>query len=142
MLRNHRRRSGCTHARLSPSGATNLPDDLLGGCNLEKDYAGPKLETLEGGKFGITPQFVTEMIKLFKDGGALPRRYVWEIILGAHKHFEAEESLVKLDIEEGMTCDVIGLYFHLLPSSRMCILTIYGRRCAWSASGLLFRVSS
>lgn len=35
-------------------------------------------------------------------------RYVWEIVLGAHQAFAQEESLVTLNIEEGMTCDVIG----------------------------------
>ena len=48
------------------------------------------------------------MIAWFKDGHALPRRYVWEIVLGAHRHFEAEESLVEVHLEDGMTCDVIG----------------------------------
>lgn len=48
------------------------------------------------------------MIQWFKDGKSLPRRYVWEIVLGAYALFAAEESLVKLDLEEGMTCDVIG----------------------------------
>lgn len=36
------------------------------------------------------------------------RRYVWEIILGAHAIFAAEESLVQLPVEDGMTVDVIG----------------------------------
>ena len=48
------------------------------------------------------------MIQWFKDGKALPRRYVWEIVLGAHSHFIKEQSLVELPLEEGMTCDVIG----------------------------------
>jgi len=48
------------------------------------------------------------MIQWFKDGKNLPRRYVWEIVLGAYSHFAAEESLVNLDLEEGVTVDVIG----------------------------------
>lgn len=48
------------------------------------------------------------MINWFKDGKTLPKRYVWEIVLGAHEQFAKEESLVNLDIEEGVTCDVIG----------------------------------
>jgi len=71
------------------------------------------LESLEGGKFGITSTFIKEMIQWFKDGKKLPRRYVWEIVLAAHALFAAEESLVKVDIEEGMTCDVIGLWISL-----------------------------
>ncbi len=33
---------------------------------------------------------------------------MWEIVLGAHSYFAQEESLVQVDIEEGMTIDVIG----------------------------------
>lgn len=33
---------------------------------------------------------------------------MWELVLGAHQAFAREESLVTLNIEEGMTCDVIG----------------------------------
>jgi hypothetical protein len=55
------------------------------------------------------------MIEWYKDGKALPKRYVWEIVLGAHAQFAAEASLVDLDVEEGMTCDVIGDVHGLLP---------------------------
>jgi hypothetical protein len=48
------------------------------------------------------------MIQWFKDGNSLPKRYVWEIVLGAHAQFEKESSMVEVDIEEGVTCDVIG----------------------------------
>lgn len=48
------------------------------------------------------------MIEWFKEGKSLPKRYVWEIILGAHEHFSKEESMVSVDIPEGITCDVIG----------------------------------
>lgn len=48
------------------------------------------------------------MIKLFKDGKALPKRYVWEIALGAHSAFEKESSLVELKLESGKSVDVIG----------------------------------
>ncbi|KAJ6587140.1 phosphoprotein phosphatase [Mycena vulgaris] len=78
-----------------------------GGCDVEKTYAGPTLP-LADGKYSITHEFVTSMIQWFKDGKALPKRYVWEIILGAHEHFSKEESLVNVDLEEGVTCDVIG----------------------------------
>lgn len=78
-----------------------------GGCDVDKAYTGPQL-TLNEGKYSITPEFVRSMIEWFKDGKALPRRYVWEIVLGAYNLFAAEESLVKLELEEGMTCDVIG----------------------------------
>ncbi|KAL0956377.1 hypothetical protein HGRIS_002524 [Hohenbuehelia grisea] len=79
-----------------------------GGCDLAKDYAGPKLDQSTDGKFSITKEFITGMIEWFKEGKALPKRYVWEIVLGAYNHFVKEESLVKVDIPEGATCDVIG----------------------------------
>ncbi|KAI0630342.1 Metallo-dependent phosphatase-like protein [Trametes polyzona] len=92
-----------------------------GGCDVDKDYAGPVLPKNVDGKYTITPEFVRNMIQWFKDGKNIPRRYVWEIVLGAHSHFEQEESLVTVDIEDGMTLDVIGDvhgqfydYLHLL----------------------------
>ncbi|KAJ7163600.1 phosphoprotein phosphatase [Mycena crocata] len=78
-----------------------------GGCDVEKTYAGPKLSLVDA-KYDITHEFITGMIQWFKDGKALPKRYVWEIVLGAHEHFSKEESLVKVDLEDGVTCDVIG----------------------------------
>ena len=48
------------------------------------------------------------MIQWFKDGKKLTKRYVWEIVLGAYEAFLKEESLVDLNLEDGMTCDVIG----------------------------------
>jgi len=48
------------------------------------------------------------MMKLFKDGKALPKRYVWEITLGAYSVFEKEPSLVELTLESGRSVDVIG----------------------------------
>ena len=48
------------------------------------------------------------MIQWFKDGKKLPRRYVWEIVLGAFEYFAKEETLVNVDIPDGTTCDVIG----------------------------------
>ncbi|TFK44404.1 protein phosphatase 5 [Crucibulum laeve] len=78
-----------------------------GGCDVEKTYAGPKL-VLENGKYKITHEFVKEMILWFKEGKALPKRYVWEIVLGAYEKFSSEDSLVNVDLEEGTTCDVIG----------------------------------
>ncbi|KAK7005691.1 Metallo-dependent phosphatase-like protein [Favolaschia claudopus] len=78
-----------------------------GSCEVEKAYAGPKLPFADG-KFSITHEFVKAMIEWFKEGKTLPKRYVWEIVLGAHDHFSKEESLVKVDLEEGVTIDVIG----------------------------------
>lgn len=48
------------------------------------------------------------MIEWFKNGKTLPKRYVWEIVFGAHEHFAKDESLVNVELHEGVTCDVIG----------------------------------
>ncbi|KAI0081320.1 protein phosphatase 5 [Panus rudis PR-1116 ss-1] len=79
-----------------------------GGCEVDKSYAGPKLPTDSDGKYTINLEFVHAMLEWFKEGKTLPRRYVWEIVLGAHEHFIKEESLVTLKLEDDMTCDVIG----------------------------------
>ncbi|KAI9509155.1 phosphoprotein phosphatase [Russula earlei] len=79
-----------------------------GVCEVEKTYDGPKLETTDAGKYAITIDFLRSMIQWFKDGKTLPRRYAWEIILGAHDHFAKEESLVDVEIKDGVTMDVIG----------------------------------
>lgn len=74
---------------------------------MEKTYAGPKL-SFEDGKYSITIQFIKDMIQWFKDGKALPKRYVWEIVLGAYEQFMKEESLVNVDIPHNVTIDIIG----------------------------------
>jgi len=66
------------------------------------------LELLEGGKYGITPQFIKDMITWFKEGKNIPRRYAWEIILAAHSLFAEEGTVVDVHLQDGMTCDVIG----------------------------------
>ena len=75
---------------------------------MDKTYAGPELHVGADGKYTVDAAFVRGLIAWFKDGKPLPRRYVWEIVLGAHGHFASEESLVTLEVEEGMTVDVIG----------------------------------
>ncbi|TFL02450.1 Metallo-dependent phosphatase-like protein [Pterulicium gracile] len=77
-------------------------------CEVEKDYAGPQLQKQDDGKLSITLEFVEGMIQWFKDGKKLPKRYVWEIVLGAHDQFVKEQSLVDVPIAEGVTVDVIG----------------------------------
>ncbi|KAF9454022.1 Metallo-dependent phosphatase [Macrolepiota fuliginosa MF-IS2] len=84
-----------------------LTPSFIEGCELDKTYTGPQL-SYEDGKYGITLDFVREMIQWFKDGKALPKRYVWEIALGAHSAFSSEESLVEVPINEDVTVDVIG----------------------------------
>jgi serine/threonine-protein phosphatase 5 len=79
-----------------------------GACEVEKTYEGPKLETTDDGKYKVTVEFIRSMIQWFKDGKTLPRRYAWEIVLGAHEHFMKEESLVDVKVENDVTIDVIG----------------------------------
>jgi serine/threonine-protein phosphatase 5 len=75
---------------------------------VEKTYQGPTLETTDDGKYKITIEFIRSMLQWFKDGKTLPRRYAWEITLGAHDHFVKEESLVDVKVENDATIDVIG----------------------------------
>ena len=82
-------------------------DSSTGGCEVDTAYAGPKLEEVDG-KYKITEEFIQGMIEWFKAGKTLPKRYVWEIVLGAHEHFAKGESLVDVDIPDGVTIDVIG----------------------------------
>ncbi|KAG2015756.1 phosphoprotein phosphatase [Coprinopsis cinerea AmutBmut pab1-1] len=78
-----------------------------GGCDVDKSYSGPVLPQ-EDGKFYMTLDFIKQMIDWFKSGKTLPKRYVWEIVMGAHQYFSQEESLVEVTIPDGVTIDVIG----------------------------------
>ena len=81
----------------------------VGGCEIDKAYTGPQLpKDPTTGKYIITLEFIREMMGLFKDGKTLPKRYVWEIALGAYSVFEKEPSLVELTLENGKSVDVIG----------------------------------
>lgn len=79
----------------------------IGACEVDKSYEGPKLPQQDG-KYHMTQEFIQEMIELFKAGKFLPKRYAWEIVMGAHEHFAQEESLVDVEIPEDVTIDVIG----------------------------------
>ncbi len=84
------------------------PEQSKGACEVEKTYEGPKLERTDDGKYNISIEFIRSMIQWFKDGKTLPRRYAWEIILGAHDHFVKGESLVDVRVENDVTVDIIG----------------------------------
>lgn len=56
------------------------------------------------------------MIEWFKNGKTLPKRYVWEIVLGAHDQFARTDSLIDVELQDGVTCDVIGdVHGELVP---------------------------
>lgn len=48
------------------------------------------------------------MIEAFKTGGKLPKRVVWEIILGVKGIVDKERSMVSRVVDEGVVCDIIG----------------------------------
>ncbi|KAI0764475.1 Metallo-dependent phosphatase-like protein [Irpex lacteus] len=105
-----------------------------GGCDVDKTYDGPKLSRDENGQYQIPRDFIHQMLEFFKTGKTLPRRYVWEIILGAYNAFVKEDSLVTVNLEEGVDCDVIGdvhgQFYDMLhlfkltgdPSEKHCLL--------------------
>jgi len=82
------------------------------GMEVEKDYTGPRLEEYidSKGKKRAKPtkEFVQGMIEHFKNGGLIPRRYVWQIALGCEEELLKHQSLVEVTIAEGESCDVIG----------------------------------
>ncbi|KAL5523591.1 hypothetical protein ACEPAG_7764 [Sanghuangporus baumii] len=108
-------------------------------CQVDKSYIGPHLPTLPSddktkSSYTISLQFIRDMLAWFKEGKSLPKRYVWEIAMGAYECFVKEESMIEVRVEEGTTFDVVGDvhgqfydYLHLLeltgePSETHCLL--------------------
>lgn len=79
-------------------------------CPVDKNYFGPlpQAPADETGSWTPTKEFVEGMVEWFKAGKALPRRLVWEIVLGCSALLRAEPSLVDVTVEKGCTVDVIG----------------------------------
>lgn len=83
-------------------------------CEVDPSYTGPRLaeEEVEGEggrkviKMQPTLDFVKGAIKLFQEGKLLPRRYVFEIVLGCREILMKEKSMTEFTIPEGQTCDV------------------------------------
>ncbi len=48
------------------------------------------------------------MIESFKNGGKMPKRVVWEIVLGVKAIVDKESSLVEVTVPEGVSCDIVG----------------------------------
>ncbi|KAF8326704.1 protein phosphatase 5 [Cantharellus anzutake] len=103
-----------------------------GGCDhTEPSYSGPLLPIITPAtkgsqpKYGINKEFVEGMLKWFKEGKTLPRRFVWEIVLNTYDILMKEESLIDIPLEEGVICDVIGDTHGALtglPSESHCLL--------------------
>jgi serine/threonine-protein phosphatase 5 len=60
------------------------------------------------GRYTPTRAFVEGMIESFKQGGKVPKRVAWEIILGVQRVVEKQKSLVEVVVHKGATCDVVG----------------------------------
>lgn len=79
---------------------------------MDASYTGPlPLAPTDGenGRWRPTQEFVEGMIEHFRAGkGHLPRRLVWEIVLGCEEVLRREKTLVEVSVEEGCTVDVIG----------------------------------
>ncbi|KAJ9127344.1 hypothetical protein QFC24_000751 [Naganishia onofrii] len=76
---------------------------------MDNSYTGPMPEYDSSTKrYTPTKEFVKGMIQLFKDGGKLPKRICWEIVLGCKEALDRENSLVEVDIGKGVKCDIVG----------------------------------
>ncbi|CAK9779552.1 unnamed protein product [Cutaneotrichosporon oleaginosum] len=60
------------------------------------------------GRYTPTKEFVESMIETFKNGGKMPKRVVWEIVLGVKAIVDKESSLVEVTVPEGVSCDIVG----------------------------------
>lgn len=82
-----------------------------GACELDNSYSGPILEkTANGWKPSL--KFVEEMLEWFKAGRTLPKRWVYEIVLGCYEILKNEASLTEYTIPNGETCDVYVFNCH------------------------------
>ncbi|OCF58232.1 protein phosphatase 5 [Kwoniella mangroviensis CBS 10435] len=84
-----------------------------GACTLDINTAKPEfplpiIPNEPNGRYKPTEEFVKGMIESFKNGGKVPKRIAWEIILGCRSVIEKESTLVEISIPEGVTCDIIG----------------------------------
>ncbi|CAD6888792.1 unnamed protein product [Tilletia controversa] len=67
----------------------------------EDGFRGAELGKIDG-------KFVEELVEFYKEGGKLPTRLAWQIMLGAFRLFNREPTLVEYTVAEGTTIDVIG----------------------------------
>lgn len=74
-------------------------------CNLDPSYTGPMLEETPNG-FRPNETFIKGMLEWFKEGKTLPKRWVYEIVLGCYGYLAQEPSLTECTIPEGESVDV------------------------------------
>jgi hypothetical protein len=83
-----------------------------GACDLDASSYKFPLPTIpkNDNKKRYTPtlEFIEGMIEAFKSGGKLPKRVVWEIILGVKAIVDKERSMVERVVDEGVVCDIVG----------------------------------
>jgi serine/threonine-protein phosphatase 5 len=83
----------------APSAAEGLDVDSM---TVDADYDGVKLEK------EMTQEFIDDMIKRFKDGKQLPRKYVFQIILAVRDIVFKEPTMVETEVKEGHKLTVCG----------------------------------
>ena len=85
----------------------------LDAMTIEDDYSGPQMVD---GK--VTKEFMEEMIKVFKDGKRLHKKYAYKILLDIKELFEALPTLIDISVAEDekftICGDIHGQYFDLL----------------------------
>jgi serine/threonine-protein phosphatase 5 len=94
---------------------------------MDPSYTGPMPSYDTSTKrYKPTKEFVEGMIQMFKDGGKLPKRLCFEIVLGCKEALDRENSLVEVDIGKGVKCDIVGDTHGVstLPLFRFAVLTI------------------
>ncbi|KAJ9092429.1 hypothetical protein QFC21_006811 [Naganishia friedmannii] len=89
---------------------------------MDNSYTGPMPEYDSATKrYTPTKEFVEGMIQLFKDGGKLPKRICWEIVLGCKEMLDRENSLVEVEIGKGVKCDIVGDTHGVSPKRRFAM---------------------
>lgn len=68
----------------------------------------PSIPDDPNAKYTPTKEFVEGMIESFKQGGKVPKRVAWEIILGVQQQVIKQKSLIEVEVHKGATCDVVG----------------------------------
>ena len=61
---------------------------------VDDDYKGPRLDGL------ITPEFMSDLLKWFKDQKILHKKYAFKILLEVKEIFSSSPSLVDVEIPE------------------------------------------